>query len=94
MQKYKKEFSEDIKIALTVIGHKILWEQKVRCVEIVSYRSRFLDEQDNLRYGVKAIMDALKWHGLIVDDNPEWVKVNVRQEKCKRKEERTEVRIV
>lgn len=92
MQSYKREFNEDISAALKA-REKFLWESKVRCVKIISYRSRFLDEQDNLRYGVKAIMDALKWNKLIVDDNPTWCKVTVEQIKCKRKEERTEVRI-
>lgn len=94
LQAYKREFDEDIKRALMFKNRDTEYKDKFRCVKITSYRSRFLDEQDNLRYGIKALMDALKWNKLIVDDNPIWCKVTVEQIKCKRKEERTEVRIV
>lgn len=94
LQAYKKEFYTDIIEQLSNDRVIIDLKPTLKAVKIISYRSRFLDEQDNLRYGVKALMDALKWAELIVDDSPEWCKVTVEQIKCKRKEERTEVRIV
>jgi len=63
-------------------------------VSIVSFRRRLLDI-DNLYGGVKYFVDSLRYEGLIRNDDPESITLNVSQIKVKTKqEERTEIEIV
>lgn len=57
---------------------------------VVSFRSRLCDP-DNLC--PKYFIDCLRYAGLIADDSPEHITLEVRQEKCKRGAERTELLI-
>jgi Holliday junction resolvase RusA-like endonuclease len=47
-------------------------------VVITSYRKRLLD-LDNLVGGAKPLIDALCDMGLIVDDSPDWLDLEVKQ---------------
>lgn len=65
----------------------------VRIVRITSYRRRLLDP-DNLAGGVKYFLDCCKYCGLISDDAPDEITLEVRQEQVKSKTaERTEIEI-
>ena len=55
---------------------------------IVSFRSRLCDP-DNLC--PKYFIDCLRYAGLIADDNPECITLEVRQVRCRRNEQRTEI---
>ena len=62
-------------------------------VRICSFRRRLLDS-DNLIGGSKYFIDGLRHAGLIPDDRPQDITLEVCQEKVKRKEdERTEIEI-
>ena len=62
-------------------------------VSIISYRRRLLDI-DNLYGGVKWFVDALRYEGVIRDDDPESIALTVSQVKVKTKQEqRTEIEI-
>ena len=62
-------------------------------VSIISYRRRLLDI-DNLYGGVKWFVDALRYEGVIQDDDPESIALTVSQVKVKTKQEqRTEIEI-
>ena len=53
-------------------------------VRVISTRSRLLDE-DNL--AEKYLVDALRYAGLLAEDCPEKVKIEVSQRKCREGEE-------
>ncbi len=57
-------------------------------VRVVSFRARLCDP-DNLC--PKYFIDCLRYAGLIADDAPEWITLEVRQVRCRRDEERTEI---
>lgn len=57
---------------------------------IVSYRARFLDE-DNFAGGGKYVVDALKHCGYIADDDASSVKLFFEQRKSTMLDERTEI---
>jgi len=63
--------------------------EKKRKVVITSYRKRLLDK-DNLYAGAKCLGDALKKAGLIWDDSPKWINLEVKQA-VDGKNQRTEV---
>jgi Holliday junction resolvase RusA-like endonuclease len=48
---------------------------------------------DNFAGGCKALIDCIKQEQLIPDDDPASVSIEFRQEKCKQKEQRTEIEI-
>ena len=52
--------------------------KKKKKVIITSYRKRLLDK-DNLYAGAKCLGDALKKAGLIWDDSPKWINLEVKQ---------------
>ena len=57
-------------------------------VRVVSYRARLCDP-DNLC--PKYFIDCLRYAGLIADDSPECITLEVRQVRCARADERTEL---
>ena len=57
---------------------------------VVSYRARLCDP-DNLC--PKYFIDCLRYAGLIADDAPEFITLEVRQVRCRRAEQRTEILI-
>jgi hypothetical protein len=57
---------------------------------IVSFRARLCDP-DNLC--PKYFIDCLRYAGLIADDAPECITLEVRQVRCRRAEQRTEILI-
>jgi hypothetical protein len=60
-----------------------------RSLRIVSYRLQLADE-DNLKGGVKPVIDALKNGGFILDDDPQAISQEVEQIQIhRRKDERT-----
>jgi hypothetical protein len=59
-------------------------------VSIVSFRPRLCDP-DNLC--PKYFIDCLRYAGLIADDTPECITLEVRQLRCRRAEQRTEILI-
>jgi len=62
-------------------------------VSISSYRRRFLDP-DNLQGGCKYFVDCCRYAGLIPDDRPQDIILEVSQHKVKSKaEERTEITV-
>ena len=63
-------------------------------VRIVSFRTRLCDT-DNLCGGCKYAVDALRYNGLIPNDDPQSIELRVTQIKVKtRKQERTEIEII
>lgn len=58
-------------------------------IRATRYGARSCD-YDNLCAGMKYALDALKHHGLIVDDSTEHVMVTYHQEKAKKEKRRTE----
>jgi hypothetical protein len=58
---------------------------------VVCRRGSRLIDCDNLAGGCKAIIDALRYEGLLADDNPESVDLEFRQEKVKRGDMGTEI---
>lgn len=61
-------------------------------LRITRFGSRLLDD-DNLRGGAKPLIDCLKESGLIEDDSPKWIDLEVKQELVPAGEERTEIEI-
>ena len=59
-------------------------------VSIISYRRRLLDI-DNLYGGVKWFVDALRYEGVIRDDDPQSITLHVSQVKVKTKQEQVTV---
>lgn len=59
-------------------------------VRITSFRSTLLDP-DNLC--VKGLVDGLRYNGIIPNDRAQDIELTVRQEKCNKKEARTEIEI-
>ena len=59
-------------------------------VRVVSFRARLCDP-DNLC--PKYFIDCLRYAGLIADDTPEYITLEVRQVRCRRREQRTEILI-
>ena len=57
---------------------------------IVSFRARLCDP-DNLC--PKYFIDCLRYAGLIADDRPDCITLEVRQVRCRRAEQRTEILI-
>jgi hypothetical protein len=57
---------------------------------VVSFRARLCDP-DNLC--PKYFIDCLRYAGLIADDSPECITLEVRQVRCRRHEQRTEILI-
>lgn len=57
------------------------WEDRMykQKVIITSYRKRKLDA-DNLSGGLKSCLDSLVKNKLLVDDRPEWVEIEYKQE--------------
>jgi len=47
--------------------------RKVTVTRIVTSKRRFIRDEDNLRFSVKPVNDALKRLGLIKDDNAKWL---------------------
>jgi len=66
-------------------------KRKKKKVVITSYRKRLLDK-DNLYAGAKPLVDALEKAGLIWDDSPKWINLEVKQA-VDGKNQRTEVGI-
>lgn len=50
-------------------------------------------DRDNLWGGAKAVCDALRYAGHIPDDDPASIHLVVRQKKCRRKDQGTEILI-
>ena len=65
-----------------------------RCkVTVTRHASRQLD-WDNMGGGLKFLLDAMVKNKIIVDDNPKCiVSLDLKQEKCTRKEEKTVIEI-
>jgi hypothetical protein len=61
-------------------------------LRITRFGQRLLDD-DNLRGGAKPLIDCLKEAGLLHDDSPEWLTLDVKQERVPAGMERTEVEI-
>ena len=59
-------------------------------IGIISFRARLCDP-DNLC--PKYFIDCLRYAGLIADDTPECITLEVRQVRCRRVEQRTEILI-
>ena len=57
---------------------------------VISFRARLCDP-DNLC--PKYFIDCLRYAGLIADDTPECITLEVRQVRCRRVEQRTEILI-
>jgi len=57
---------------------------------VVSFRARLCDP-DNLC--PKYFIDCLRYAGLIADDAPDYITLEVRQVRCRRHEQRTEILI-
>ena len=74
---------------LATSPRKIGDAKRVR-VCVVSYRNRLCDP-DNLC--PKYFIDCLRYAGLIADDTPECITLEVRQCRCRRAEQRTEILI-
>lgn len=62
-------------------------------VRIKSFRVKLLDT-DNLVGGAKYFLDGLRYAGLIPDDSPDKITLEVTQEKVTKNEERTEIEIL
>ena len=60
-------------------------------VRLVSHRARLCDP-DNLC--PKYFVDCLRYAGLIADDTPEHITLELTQVKCRRSEERTEIELL
>jgi len=59
---------------------------------LTRFGRRLLDE-DNLHGGAKPLIDCLKEAGLIHDDSPRWIDLEVKQELAPAGQERTEIEI-
>lgn len=63
------------------IGYPLsfLYPQTKKCIVIITqYRKRLLDK-DNLLGSCKAVLDAIRYWGLIKDDSPKWIDLEVYQ---------------
>lgn len=58
---------------------------------VTSFRARLCDT-DNLC--AKSLVDGLRYAQLIPDDRPEDIELSVSQEKCDKKDERTEIELI
>lgn len=67
-------------------------KQQRMWIEIDRYASRVADN-DNLAGGAKPLMDAIRRHGLIYDDSPQWIEAHYAQHKSTRLEAHTVVRL-
>ena len=70
-------------------GRVVMKRQRVT---IILCHSRRYDA-DNAYAAVKPLVDALKHWNLIVDDSEKWLELWVAQEKCKRKDSRTVIKL-
>jgi len=86
----KKKYNDNwFMRALATCGRPTFEPGKAEMV-ITMYRSR-LQDKDN-RYGsVKSLVDTFTKLGWIKDDNTEYLALTVKEEKSKRKDQRTEV---
>jgi len=87
--KIQKDYYSAIYVVIPIYLHPP--KQRKRKVIITSYRKRLLDK-DNLYAGTKPLVDALKKAGLIWDDSPKWINLEVKQA-VDGKNQRTEVEI-
>lgn len=60
---------------------------KMRCTVVLAHSRHF--DYDNAFGAVKPLIDALKRWALIFDDSPEYLDLEVQQQKCKRKDGHT-----
>jgi len=74
--KIQKDYYSAIYVVIPIYLHPP--KQRKRKVIITSYRKRLLDK-DNLYAGAKLLVDALKKAGLIWDDSPKWINLEVKQ---------------
>jgi hypothetical protein len=63
----------------TVVADALKQEPRAAVLLLISRRPRLIDQQ-NLHGGAKALLDALKNGGLIVDDSPRWLTYSLDQE--------------
>lgn len=82
------EFVDELRAELGALS--VYPRQQVSLVVLTRYSTKELDT-DNLVGGAKPLIDAIVAVGLAWDDSPEWLQVEYRQAKCKRKDARTEV---
>lgn len=61
-----------------------------RRLTLIRLGKRSLDK-DNLYAGAKMLVDCIKEMRLLVDDDPDWVDLQVEQEKCGRTKPRTRI---
>ena len=61
---------------------KLTKDKEKHNIKIISFRSRMLD-YDNLVGGCKQLIDAMIQEGLIYDDNPEYLDIEITQVKSK-----------
>lgn len=47
--------------------------RRVSVIRIVKYRHHFISDDDNLKFALKPLLDALKRAGYIYDDKREWL---------------------
>ena len=88
----KDSWMAQIAVRARLAGWKVKpVDVKVRGI-ITIHNARTYDK-DNAYGACKIIFDALKTLGLIVDDRKEWFDVDVRQEKCKRKDRHTVIEL-
>lgn len=80
--KYKKNWHWAIRLILGTSKNKT----DKKHIKIMSIRSHMLDE-GNLIGGCKPIPDALQSFGFIVDDSPNWVKIDYEQKLTKDKKQ-------
>lgn len=77
-RKNKADWAQEIWAALNGRTAKFFHGHKRKHVKITSLRSRLLDE-GNLWGGGKDLVDALKTMGLIRDDSPKWIDLEMKQ---------------
>ncbi len=91
-KKDRDDWYRRILLILGPIGLGIHKATGPRLMTIVRYGSRQLDAA-NMAGGAKGLIDAIVAHGLLQDDTPDDVVITYEQRKCKRGEEKTEIRI-
>ena len=86
----KKKYNDNwMTLGIAICGRPTFEPGKAEMI-ITMYRSR-LQDKDN-RYGsVKSLVDTFTKLGWIRDDDTENLSLKVKEEKCKRKDQRTEV---